>query len=60
MTYTMWNYLLALLLVSTLGQWTVHIYHRWQLHRLERRVKMLEEELNDTNRRLNTYIADEY
>ncbi len=41
MTFTIWNYLLTLLLASTLGQWTVHIYHRWQLHRLERRVKML-------------------
>lgn len=59
MTYTIWNYLLTLLLASTLGQWTVHIYHRWQLHRLERRVKMLKAELNDTNIRLNTYIADE-
>ena len=29
------------------------------LHRLERRVKMLKAELNDTNIRLNTYIADE-
>lgn len=44
MTYSMWNFLLGLLLVSTLGLWAVHIYHLWQLHKLERRVKMLEAE----------------
>lgn len=44
MTYTMWNFLLCLLLVSTLGQWAVHIYYLWQLHKLARRVEQLEDE----------------
>lgn len=45
MTVTMWNFLFALLILTTVALWVVHGVHLWQLHRLERRVKMLEAEI---------------
>lgn len=46
MSVPMWNFLFALLLLTTAALWVVHGIHLWQLHKLTRRVKMLEAEVN--------------